>query len=380
MMKYLRSSRDKEYIYNVICSRFSLELLKEAREIIYTHNNLSEKEKYAYRGPYGKPNPRDHIAHAFDGICAKMDELDSNGKMPIIACPSEDMALLLSLHTEPIAVDDRFKKLEKEVRDMKSLIADIASSGKTSERLEDSSRPAASGIHPGTRSRLLSESHKRRRTEDGEVAGSDSETESVEGDGFSIPRAHQKKLERQSYRNQLLKAPSGKPQEFKSDARKSSRPKPVWGKSKAPASENLSGSPPEIFMVNCRRTIEEENVRIHFASHSIDLVQIKKASHADARKNSFILTVANREDYHKIMSGDLTPEDVGVRQYFRRRQHPEPKSASTRSAREYEAFLRESSLERSTLGIAVSKSNVRLDTSGHAEPPAETPTPEHVDE
>ena len=80
------------------------------------------------------------------------------------------------------------------------------------------------------------------------------------------------------------------------------------------------------------------------------------------------------------MSGDLTPEDVGVRQYFRRRQHPEPKSASTRSAREYEAFLRESSLERSTLGIAVSKSNIRADTSGQAEPPAESATPEHVDE
>ena len=93
----------------------------------------------------------------------------------------------------------------------------------------------------------------------------------------------------------------------------------IWGKSTNVTSEHLSGPPPEIFMVNCRTTIQEENVKEHFSSLKVDVLEVKKKSHENARKNSFVITPATREDYDKIMSGDYLPRDVGVRQFFRRR-------------------------------------------------------------
>ena len=103
---------------------------------------------------------------------------------------------------------------------------------------------------------------------------------------------------------------------------KNRRPKATWGKSNV-NDQHLSGPPPEVFMMNCRPHIDEDNVKQHFAEVGITLVDVKKRSNENARKRSFVLTVSSREDFDKVMSGDYLPRDVGVRQYYRRRHQPE---------------------------------------------------------
>lgn len=363
LMKHLMSCRDKTHIQNVICSRFSLDALKVAREIIYAYSEPNER--YVYRGPNKVVNVRDKSIHAFEGIFSKLSDLDAKGKIPIIACPSEDMGMLLSLHNDPVAVDDRFRALEKEVRDMKKLVHEFTASCRDSN--EYPPLPTASGIQPATRSRLLSESNKRRRTEDGEMPGSDSESESQMDGEFSLPRQQQKKLIRRSYRNQLNNGVSvAESQDPTGNQRKSTRPKATWGKPNTVPSTHLSGPPPEIFMMNCRKQVGVENVKQHFESHNITLADVKLRSHEEARKNSFILTVSSRDDYNKIMSGDLIPEDVGVRQYFKKRFNP------TEGSNQVTDFLRSSSVEKSTIGLSVSTSStneIMQDTSGAVTPP-----------
>ena len=58
LTKHLMSCRPKSHIEGVICSRFTLDKLKEARQIIHTFNNTDD-EPYAYRGPNKKPKISD---------------------------------------------------------------------------------------------------------------------------------------------------------------------------------------------------------------------------------------------------------------------------------------------------------------------------------
>ena len=343
LMKHLMSCRDKEHIQNVICSRFSLDALKEAREILYTYSD--PEERYVYRGPNKVVNVRDRCSHAFDGIFSKLGELDGKDKMPKIACPSEDMGLLLSLHSDPIAVDDRFRALEKQTKDLQQRFQELASTIVNNDN-EFPRLQVPSGIQPSTRTRLASENGKRRRTEEGETPGSDTEYDSSMED-FTLPHGQLKKLARRSYRSQAIKPPVENSLNSKGNERKFTRPKATWGKSNGVSSGNLCGPPPEIFMMNCRNIIQEENVLEHFKSHNINLVEVKKRSHENARKHSFILTVSNREDYNKILSGDLIPEDVGVRRY--RPARYDASKVNLTQADQVSAFLRSSSVEKALL-------------------------------
>ena len=217
--------------------------------------------------------------------------------------------------------------------------------------------PPISSIQPTTRSRLLSESNKRRRTDEGDVPGSDTEVESLTDDVQTKDRS--RRWEEVPYKKPSRNA-TGKSREVHSDVKKPNRPKATWGKSKVPASDDLSGPPPEIFMMNCRKIIEKENVIRHFESHGITLVEVKKASHSEARRNSFILTVNDRNDYNKILSGDLIPQDVGVRSYVPRPRNRNPDSGLNKDVND---FLRNSSIERTSLGSLgslVSKQSISI--------------------
>ena len=347
LMKHLMSSRDKTHIQNVICSRFSLDAMMEAHRIIFTYSE--PEERYVYRGPNKVVNIRDRCTHAFERIFTKLSELDAQDKMPIISCPSEDFGLLLSLHNDPVAVDDRFRELEAQVKNLKEAFKEIApiigpliNKEKAYPDLHQ-----ASGIRPTTRLRLRSESKKRRLDEDGESQGADSETESNE-EPFALPHAQQKRIDRRSYSSKVKEAGNpNRPQEQK----KPDRPKAIWGKAKAnaPASDELSGPPPALFLMNCKKQVTEENVKNYFAGHSITLLDVERKSHDDARKKSFVLTVSNRTDYNKIISGDIIPEDVGVRQYFRRTYTKTERATSNKSSDIIADFLKESSSEMQSL-------------------------------
>ena len=131
------------------------------------------------------------------------------------------------------------------------------------------------------------------------------------------------------------------------------RTKAIWGKSGTVPNVHLSGPPPEIFMMNCRLQIEEENVKQHFESLGITVLEVKKKSHENARKHSFVITPSTRDDYDKIMSGEYIPTDVGVRKYFRRRYQQAQESAVSNHALMSDAvaeFLATSPNQTSTSG------------------------------
>ena len=118
--------------------------------------------------------------------------------MPIIACPSEDMGLLLSLHNDPIIIDDRFRKLEQEIQGLRHTFQTVMRTVTSSDPMPPTIQ-RSSGIQPSTRARLNSESNKRRRTDNGEVRGSDSEGElQAMDDGFELPREQQRRQKRKT--------------------------------------------------------------------------------------------------------------------------------------------------------------------------------------
>ena len=344
LIKHLMSCRDKDYIQNAICSRFSVEALKEACEVIYTYSEPNES--YGYRGPNKVVNVRDRSIHAFDGIYLKLTELDAKGESPHIACPSDQMAMILSLHNDPVAVDDRFRSLERDVSKIMKMV----------EGHSMSFPPLAppSAIQPATRERLNSESSlKRKPNDDGDVASEESESEAA-GDGFTVQSYHAKKRARKTYSDQV-KAPV-KPSQQAVDRKKSQKSKAVWGKSSSVTTEHLSGPPPQVFLVNCRPEIEEENVKKHFQSFGISLVDVKLRSHHNARKKSFVLTVGKRKDFDQILSGDLLPEDIGVRQYWNRQYKPQVTSNEAE----------EGSLGFGTMRSVPPVNNVPADSSGES--------------
>ena len=350
LMKHLMSCRHKSYIQGVICSRFKIEELKEARKLIFMYHN--PEEPYAYRGPNKTPNERDRLIHAFDGIFDKLVELDSKGSMPIIACPSEDMGLLLSLHNDPIIIDDRFRKLEQEIQGLRHTFQTVMRTVTSSDPMPPTIQ-RSSGIQPSTRARLNSESNKRRRTDNGEVRGSDSEGElQAMDDGFELPREQQRRQKRKTYSAQLRKpATSASDKNSAGTTKSGQRPKAIWGKSGTVPNVHLSGPPPEIFMMNCRLQIEEENVKQHFESLGITVLEVKKKSHENARKHSFVITPSTRDDYDKIMSGEFIPTDVGVRKYFRRRyQQAQESAVSNHALMSDDEFLATSPNQTSTSG------------------------------
>lgn len=308
LTKHLMAAKDKSYIQDAVVSRFSLEVVMVARETLHTH--CSPKEKYAYRGPNKVVNVRDRSIHAFDGIYSKCVELDALNRMPVIACPSEDLGILLSFNNDPIVVDARFRQIENEISELKRTFHQYTDVVRSNNPLPTVDQ--ASSIPPATRRRLVSESNKRRRTDNGVEYLSESED-----DEFKLPRDQVKKLERRTYSDRLKDAPPNSDRQLSLANKKPNRPPATWGKAKSLNNSHLSGSPPEIFMFKCRLNVEEENVKEHFKALEIDLPEVcKMTKHAEARSHSFKLTVATAEDYEKILTGNYTPPYVGVRRFI----------------------------------------------------------------
>ena len=331
-IKHLMTYGDKSYIQDAVCSRFSLNRIMDAREMLFKHS--TPEDKYAYRGPNKVTNVRDRCIHAFEGVYTKFVEIDSLGKMPIIACPSEDLGLLLSLNNDTVVVDDRFRSIETEIREMKRTFHAFTATVNSNNPYPPIN--AAPSIPTVPRVRVLSESSKRRRTEEGEVREVSVSESAVEADAtvedsqFELSREQRKRLSRRAYSEKVKQAaPTEKSQVTKQSNTNSYRSKAIWGKSTTGNSDLLSGPPPEIFMFNCRRSVEEANVKEHFHKLGITLQNAEKVSHKDARKHSFVLTMDKRDDYNKILSGECTPEDVALRRYYRRRVSKENNAVSS---------------------------------------------------
>ena len=320
--KHLMASKDKTYIQDAVISRFSWEALKDATEVLYNTT---------YRGPNLTPNVRDRSIHAFNRIYTKFVELDALQQLPVIACPSEDLGLLLSFNNDPIVIDSRFKKLENEMAELKRTFHQYTEAIAVKNPFP--SIEQASSIPASTRRRLVSESSKRRRTENGiEYSQSESESEVASNEEeFKLPKKQEKKLGRKLYSDRLKTAPP--PNGKTPPNKKQNRPTAMWGKGNSLNTNHLSGSPPDIFMFCCKVNVEEEDVRNHFKAQDIELLKVcKMTKHAEARSHSFKLTVSKSEDYDKILTGNHTPQYVGVRRFIPARRVNNKENSDSRIA------------------------------------------------
>ena len=330
-IQHLMRSRDKTFIQDAVCSRFSLFAIMVARETLYIYS--SPQEKYVYRGPNKVTNVRDRSIHAFGGLYSKFIELDALETAPVIACPSVDLGLLISFNDEPVIADSRFRRIENEIEELKRTFhayTAIVQSSSPSPHVDP-----ASSIQPSTRSRLVSESFKRRRTEDGVVSSTPSESEdsvseTEQDSGYRLPHDQRKKQDRKTYSEKVKELPVNYGKPSYGTNRKPNRPQATWGKGSSLNTNHLSGAPPEIFMFRCGLQVEEENVKEHFKALNIDLIKVcKMTSHPEARTHSFCLTPSKTEDFNKIMTGDFTPPFVGVRKFTTRRNNIRPESKNT---------------------------------------------------
>ena len=324
-IKYLMASKDKNYIQDAVVSRFSLEAVMTAREELY--KCCCPMDRYAYRGPNKVINVRDRSIHAFEGIYTKLIEVDALNVMPVIACPSEDLGMLLRFNSDSLIIDTRFQKLESEISDLKPTFHRYTEVVASSNQYPTPDQ--ASAIPPVTRRRLGSESFKRRRMENGvkqtgssDVESEGSANEDEQEEQFHLPREQARQVARRSYSDKV-KAYSQQPATNRPQQAATNKPKrrpAIWGKATV-TNGQLSGNPPEIMMFNCRLRCKEEHVMDHFKALGIDLVKASNmTTYADARTRSFRLTVSSISDYDKIMTGELTDQCVGVRRFIPKAQ------------------------------------------------------------
>ena len=140
--KFLMSSRDKVYIREIITSKFDLDSLKKAYEVL--HKFCEPDIKFTYQGPRKNASVRDKCVHVFDKFYGKLCELDAKAESPMIACPSEDLFLIFSSGgADSTRQEDRFSKLEESVMDIQRTLTQMMGNG-------------TSSILPSTRQRLMS--------------------------------------------------------------------------------------------------------------------------------------------------------------------------------------------------------------------------------
>ena len=306
-----------------------------------------------YRGLNAAKHPRDKILHCFEPIWEKLVELDADGKMPVVACPSDKLHVLPSLQNlnDYNLIERRFQSLESNMEWMKS-------------QFDSLQFMSSLGVPPDMPRERLDSSVSTKRpldlsdsSEDDSSGEMDLECLHVIKNGVSSKhdmnsfkqpkynvRKEVKKLRRnspsprkglQSWADKAKQPPSKQPPSKQPPTNKPPaghssirQRKPLtWGKCEED-SELLVGVPPDIFLSHCRRSIDETNVKDFFASKSIVTEEVKKMSPEGSYYNSFRVSVKKYADFKSIMSGDLTPPEVGVRIFHHPRKFNKPSSRS----------------------------------------------------
>ena len=322
-IRCLMITKDKQYISNETCAGFDLSTIKKAREILFKY--CDPNTRYVYQGQRKDKSVRDKATHAFEGIFNKLRDLDAENITPKIACPAEELHLMppIATKTEGKLINERFERIETTIDELKSTLQTMAVAH------------TAPGIPPNTRDRLISEiSVKGSSNDANEVSYDTSESEiEIEKEPYVLPKSQRKKIEKQEKRYQVREENILFSSVAKSDSRNVDikKKKSIWGKVKVNTSCGLSGAVSDIFMHNCRVSVEENDVQDHLVAAGLNISKVKKASHENSVRRSFIISVASRDDYEKLLSGDYIPLDVGVRKYIppKRRNYDKPSETGT---------------------------------------------------
>ena len=330
--------RDKFYIREKVCTVFTLEQIKAAREILYvTHE---PEVKYSYRGPNSKNGSgRDKVHDAFEGIYIKMSKLDAAGCVPVFSVPSVELLDFMSSlkEFEHSTCEERFQKMEERSNKMEKDMQDIYSTFKSFVAISTSgtsnpSFPSRSqtdfsrSIPPSTRNRLISNASKRSASElsqDEIVIPSDLASE--DDDAFVLPRAQRKKLRRGSKN----KSPAKKINPSVGDNSKinpmsysqmaSKKPKPPATKGTVKSTATFRCAVADVFLFNCHVNCTEDDVRNHYDSCGIKVRKVEKKSHNLSARSSFKVSPESKDDYDKMLAPEYIPEDVCARKYIYRR-------------------------------------------------------------
>jgi hypothetical protein len=317
----LMPSMNKLFIQEATVSGFDLVAIKKAREVIFRHCDPKAK---AYNGPQ-KSSEKEKSNHAFECLFNKMKDLDSTSKMPIIACPAEDLHMLpqrsAGVHVQ---CNLQFERIDGELRDLKAAFhryTDIITSKQVpplSSLVEDSA-PPASGIPAQVRERLntASSSKRRKLTDDGDEFVS---CEEFEDDAFEFP-GHQRRKMARATRN-VHTTPTTQKTSYASAARTVPKKREVvWGQKKNEASASFGGVKsvprvPKIFISRCRNSTDADGVKAFLINEDLDITDVEQVSHVSSKFKSFVVSVGSRDVFDKVLSGLHLPEYVAVRQYY----------------------------------------------------------------
>ena len=98
-VKFCMISKDHSYVQEATCAKFPMDTIKESFGILFKYVNPNEN--FGYRGP-NNSTIRDKSVHAFNEVYKILQKLDNEGKSPVIACPSEELRLVLPNVVDPI--------------------------------------------------------------------------------------------------------------------------------------------------------------------------------------------------------------------------------------------------------------------------------------
>lgn len=327
------SSRDKQYIKGIVCSTFSLEKLKEARECIFKY--AAPDADYKYRGPNSKQE-RDKISDAFEGIFAKLVKLDAEDNLPTFSVPSVELAELLTINgNNQKNHDSRFKDYDKKFENMESQIEEIKKTFHSFVSVVTSSNqpqlPINRSIPPVIRNRLLSTGSKRSASE---ISSEDESVSVADSQDFQLPRNQRKKAKRAKKNNANETVPlSGYSTAVKKVREK---PKSTWGTIQP--TSRFKGAVPELFLYNCDRSVTSDDVLDYFKCQDINIRTIEKKSHVEAARSSFRISPSTQEEYDLISDGSVLPKGMAVRKFIPPRWKPNSERQSITNSQVNEAI------------------------------------------
>ena len=326
-MKFLMLTRDRVYMQDAICARFNVGELQRAHKVILQH--CDPNVVYNKRGP--NKGPREKSIFFFEESYKLLMSLDQEGLNPMIACPAEELGVLLNLNgpCDHKMMEVRFQNVEEKASKISELETAVAELRRTvtsmvasssaqsnpsasippviSERIKQQSWQSVNNSPVQPKPRSSSVSSKRRFK-------ADSDNDSSEEINFELPKYNKKreykKQKTQSVNN--LHSNAGKSnQNHKTTYMRSAN----WGSDSS--SSQLDGVVPELFIFNCRGDPEEGDVKKYLAEEKkLTVTAVKMMSPVGSIKRSFRVTVATFEDYEKLVSGgQYLPRGTAVKRF-----------------------------------------------------------------
>ena len=362
-MRFHMTSRDKLYIQDATCARFSLNVLKQAHEVLF--KGCHPTAKYiAVRGP-NKGGPREKSIFFFEECFKKLVDLDQKGLQPIIACPSDELYVFLGDNGsyDHKLNENRFAKLEKSMDEMSTVLATIMSGGnppglpaptvlpKQSVLAEASVVPTTSTLPAPA---IPSNMHMFRGN--GRIrADSTSSAKRDRSDDEDLDKS----FTEVGPRNRSKKVKTNNTKSFSSVAQANGPPKSTvirrqanWGKATNSKPNELVGAVPELFIFNCAGRPDEHKVKKYLESKDLMINKVTMMSQPDAYKRSFRVSVATCSDYDKLLSGEPLPPFVGVKKFIfgrNNRSNSDQWSLGKKESDVINDFINQSNTERSLL-------------------------------